>query len=211
MISAILFDLDGVLVDACDWHYDALNMALTNAGYEIISREDHISTYNGLPTKIKLEMMGIPNNQCIEINQQKQKYTLEIIKKTANIMKEKIELHEYLKSKGIRIACVTNSIEETARAMLTSTGQMPYIDLLVSNEQVSRNKPYPDCYNYAINTLGVEPKNCLCVEDSPKGIEAAKASIADKLWIVSNCDDVNKENYVKFMEEKYANIDTNGR
>jgi beta-phosphoglucomutase len=202
MISAVLFDLDGVLVDACDWHYEALNAALVGAGYPIIDRGSHISTYNGLPTRVKLQMLGVPDELADQINKQKQKHTLDIIRNSATIMPEKIELHEYLKSKGFKIACVTNSIEETAREMLVSTGQMPYIDLLVSNEMVGRNKPYPDCYNHAIETLGTNPQECLCVEDSPKGIEAAVASLAGHLWVVTDTTKVTKKNYVNFVESE---------
>jgi beta-phosphoglucomutase len=200
--EAILFDLDGVLVDACDWHYEALNTALKEAEYEGIDRESHLTKYNGLPTRVKLKMLGIPDDVAAKINHEKQRHTLDIIRSTAKMMEEKIELHEYLRSLGIKIACVTNSIEETAREMLVATGQMPYIDLLVSNEMVSRNKPYPDCYNHAIKTFGVDPSKCVCVEDSPKGIEAATASIAGHLWVVTDTKKVTKDNYIKFMERK---------
>ena len=201
-IKCVLFDLDGVLVDACDWHYEALNSALANAGYPIIDRESHISTYNGLPTRVKLKMLGVPDDMIVTINNQKQKNTLDIIRSSATIMPEKIELHRYLKSNGIKIACVTNSIEETAKEMLITTGQMPYIDLLVSNEQVKYNKPHPDCYNYAINTLGVDQISCLIVEDSPTGIEAAINSIAVHLWIVSDHTKVTLNNYINFMKNE---------
>lgn len=198
--EAILFDLDGVLVDACDWHYEALNIALNEAGFGVINREDHLTTFNGLPTKTKLEMLKIPNEQAFFINKQKQKHTLNIIKNTAKLMPEKIELHEHLKQQGIKIACVTNSIEETAKEMLITTGQMPYIDMLVSNEHVKRNKPHPDCYNYAIKALGVNPANCICVEDSAKGIEAAITSIAGRCWIVSDTKEVTKQNYYNYLK-----------
>jgi beta-phosphoglucomutase len=210
-IECVLFDLDGVLVDACDWHYQALNVALVDAGYPMIDIESHISTYNGLPTKVKLQMLGVPDELADHINKQKQKHTLDIIRNSATIMQEKIELHEYLKSNGIKIACVTNSIEETAREMLVMTGQISYIDSLVTNEMVGRNKPYPDCYNYAISTLGVNPLECLCVEDSPKGIEAAAASLAKHLWVVTNTTNVDKKNYINFVESKNADSNTNGR
>ena len=59
-IECILFDLDGVLVDACDWHYEALNSSLISFGFSPITREEHLHKYNGLPTKIKLEMLNIP-------------------------------------------------------------------------------------------------------------------------------------------------------
>jgi HAD superfamily hydrolase (TIGR01509 family) len=201
-IRAVLFDLDGVLVDACDWHYDALNSAMVEAGYKAIDRESHLSIYNGLPTRVKLQMLNIPDDAASRINEQKQRHTLDIIRKSAKIMPEKIELHRYLRERGIKIACVTNSIEETAREMLTATGQMPYIDLLVSNEQVKRNKPHPDCYNHAINTLMVDPYHCICVEDSPKGIEAVTSSIAGHLWVVTDPTKVTLKNYLNFMENE---------
>lgn len=202
IIDAILFDLDGVLVDACDWHYEALNSALIETGYNHIDKKTHLEKYNGLPTYKKLKMLGISDDKAIKINNKKQEYTLDIIKNSAKIMNEKIKLHEYLKSNGIKIACVTNSIETTAKEMLLATGQMPYIDLLVTNEMVKKNKPYPDCYNYAIKKLNVDPSKCICVEDSPKGIEAALSSLAWHIWCVTNTTEVTKENYIKYMKEK---------
>jgi len=199
--KCVLFDLDGVLVDACDWHYDALNTILIGAGYSAISRDDHNSTFNGLPTKVKLKMLGITGELANKINDQKQKHTLEIIKSKATIMAEKIQLLKYLRSNGTKIACVMNSIRETAEEMLRSTGQLPYIDLIVSNEDVVRNKPYPDCYNHAIRILGCDPTQSLCVEDSQKGIEAATASVVSKIWIVSDSTQVTLENYIKFIQE----------
>jgi len=200
-IDAVLFDLDGVLVDACDWHYHALNAALVEAGYPTISRNDHVSKYNGLPTKVKLKMLGVPQELAEKINSAKQEHTLATIRKTAKPMPEKTELHSHLKSRGIKIACVTNSIKETATEMLRYTGQLKYIDLLVSNEMVKNNKPSPECYNITVEKLGIDPKFCVCVEDSPKGIQAAKASIVPNLWVVPDTSHVNKTNFASFISE----------
>lgn len=198
-ISLVMFDLDGVLVDACDWHYEALNTALISFRKSPITREEHETTFNGLPTRIKLGMLGISADEADEINRQKQKHTIDIIRSSAKIMPEKIELLSSLREHGIKTACVTNSIRETTEAMLSATGQIHLFDLIVTNEDVERNKPYPDCYNRAITTLGVNPLECLCVEDSPKGIEAATASIAGHLWIVSDPSKVTLQNYLKFV------------
>jgi HAD superfamily hydrolase (TIGR01509 family) len=199
-IECVLFDLDGVLVDACDWHYDALNEALKTEGYPQIERNEHLTKYNGLPTRVKLKMLNMEDDEIEIVNNKKQKYTIDFIRNNAKIMEEKIELHEYLKSQNIKISCVTNSIEETAREMLMATGQFAYIDLLISNEKVKKNKPYPDCYNYAVNNIGVNPLNCLAVEDSPKGIESAVNSIVGHLWVVSDSTKVTKNNYLKFIK-----------
>lgn len=200
-VKAVLFDLDGVLVDACDWHYEALNQALAETGYPIINRQKHLTTYNGLPTRIKLEMLGVPQKKIHDINQLKQKHTLKIIQERASIMPEKKALHSYLKDQGVRIACVTNSIRETAEAMLLATGQLRYMDLIVTNEDVEKNKPSPDCYNHATKVLGVDPSLCLCVEDSPKGIEAAESSWVKHVWKVGSTEEVTVENLKAFLKE----------
>ena len=54
MIKAILYDLDGVLVDATEWHYESLNIALKEIAGFIIERSEHVSTFNGIPTKKKM-------------------------------------------------------------------------------------------------------------------------------------------------------------
>lgn len=201
MINTILFDLDGVLVDACDWHYHSLNYALSSFGHSTINKEDHMSKYNGLPTHIKLNMLGIADDQAKKINNAKQDFTLDVIRKTAEIMPEKIELHKYLKSNNIRIGCVTNSIRKTAEEMLSKTGQLEFMDILITNEDVSKNKPYPDCYNLAIDKLNAIGSEVLCVEDSEKGIEAAKASDAKHLLIVEDSSKVNLHTLVTFLKD----------
>jgi beta-phosphoglucomutase len=199
-INCVLFDLDGVLVDACEWHYISLNRALSSVlGFEI-TRADHIEKYNGLPTSVKLKMLGVDPATAKQIEQLKQSITLSLIQENAKVMQEKIELHSYLKSHNIKIACVTNSIYTTASTMLRMTGQIDYMDLIVSNEDVSKNKPHPDCYNFAVEKLGVDPIRCLCVEDSPKGIAAARSSVIPNLWIVENPLDVNLDNYREIVK-----------
>lgn len=201
MIDLVLFDLDGVLVDACEWHYDSLNRALSYFGYPPINKKNHLSTYNGLPTRTKLNMLNIPKNKIIKINNKKQEFTLDLIKKTAKIMPEKIKLHKYLKSNNIKIGCVTNSIKKTAKLMLAKTGQLNFIDILITNEDVIKNKPHPDCYNLAINKLNIKGSRVVCVEDSKTGIEAAKASLAEHLLIVKDSSKVNLNLIKNFLKD----------
>ena len=62
MIKAILYDLDGVLVDATEWHYESLNAALKEVCGFIINRDEHVSTFNGIPTIKKLEILQNSSN-----------------------------------------------------------------------------------------------------------------------------------------------------
>ena len=117
-------------------------------------------------------------------------------------MKEKQKMHMWMKSKNIKIACVTNSIRETAELMLSETGQVEFIDLLVSNEDVKNNKPSGEAYDYAIKKLGVDPNFSICVEDSLTGIKAAENSQVKFLWKVKNTTEVTLDNLKKFIENK---------
>lgn len=192
----IIFDLDGVLVDACDWHRDALNRALLEVCNYEITIDQHYNIFNGIPTKVKLSKltdMGIidPNHHDL-VYKLKQKYTIDIIKEKADIRKEKINMIEALKSKEMIVCCYTNSIRTTAELMLKKTGIYGLFDKILTNQDVYKPKPDPGGYNFLMSYYNINPNQCIIVEDSPKGIQAAKGSGAN-LIIVKNPDDVNIE------------------
>jgi beta-phosphoglucomutase len=198
--SYVLFDLDGVLVDACEWHFESLNRALNDVAGIEITRRGHEHRFNGLPTKVKLTMLNIVGEEFNRVWDLKQEYTLKVIEERARVMPEKIELLNYLRSNNVKIACVTNSIRKTAEKMLSTTGQLDLVDLLIANEDVERNKPYPDCYNLAVKVLNADPDKTLCVEDSEAGAKAAQSSVVKNLWKVSGYDDVNLKNYLEIVK-----------
>jgi HAD superfamily hydrolase (TIGR01509 family) len=194
MIKAIIFDMDGVLVDACDWHREAFNEALKHFYNYEISLEDHYKNFNGLPTKVKLEILegrGIASREHFEaIENIKQEKTLEIIEKKAKYRQEKVELINFLKSKNIKVACYTNSIRKTASLMLDKTGVLSLLDLLITNQDVKKSKPSPDGYLLCLDKLNVTNKDVIIIEDSDKGIQAAKESGCFYVR-VKNQEDVN--------------------
>lgn len=200
--EAVLFDLDGVLVDACDWHYHSLNAALEEVIGRSISREEHKTTYNGLPTTVKLDMLGVSEEDKKKIWKLKQEKTKETIEKTASPQEDKIMLLKYLKYKGVKVGCVTNSIRETAELMLERTGILEFFDIVVTNEDVENNKPFPDCYDHAVGALGVDPTRTLIVEDSQKGIEAATSSGVSSIWEVSNATEVTLREFFSSKERR---------
>ena len=195
MIKAILYDLDGVLVDATEWHYESLNDALQEVVGFIIKRDEHISTFNGIPTIKKLEILNkqgrLSKDQFDIVWEKKQEKTFDVIKKTASLDSNKIRLHN--KTKNFKKACITNSIHKSALLMLEKTGQLQFMDFVISNEDVSLPKPSPEGYNIAIKKLDLEPNECMIVEDSPKGIESAYQSKAN-VYEVSGYDEVTLEN-----------------
>ena len=97
-----------------------------------------------------------------------------------------------LKANGYKIACVTNCIRRTAELMLKACGVYEHMDLLVSNEDALYNKPHPEPYIKAMVILECLPENCTIIEDSPKGLEAARLSGAAVIQ-VNNATEVIPE------------------
>lgn len=191
-IKSILFDMDGVLIDAKDWHYEALNDALRLFGLEI-SRDEHLAVYDGLPTRRKLEMLSqsrhLPRSLHGFLNEVKQRETLKL---TVQRCKPQFH-HQYalsqLKREGYGIAVCSNSIRATIAAMMERSALLPYLDFFNSNEDVAKPKPDPEIYTSAISRFGVEPHECLIIEDNDHGIQAARAAGAH-VMVVRTVNDV---------------------
>jgi HAD superfamily hydrolase (TIGR01509 family) len=203
-IQAVLFDMDGVLIDAKEWHFEALNRALGLFGFSI-SRYDHLVTYDGLPTRKKLEMLSVeralPRSLHGFLNELKQKYTMELVYSRCHPVFQ----HEYalarLKKEGMRLAVCSNSVRQTVEVMMDRAKLKPYLDLQLSNEDVKKPKPDPEIYITAAKALGLKPSECLVVEDNEHGIAAARASGA-KVMVVSDVTDVTYDKVMDAMRSE---------
>jgi len=201
-IKAIIFDMDGVLIDAKDWHYEALNKALGLFGMEI-SRYDHLVTYDGLPTHKKLAMIsaerGLPVKLHDFINEMKQQYTMELVHAQCKPQFH----HEYalsrLHKEGYKIALASNSIRHTVQVMMERSALVGYLEFYLSNQDVKIGKPDPEIYVQAIKRLGFQPEECLVVEDNENGKQAARGSGA---WLmeVNEVEDVNYSNIMRTIQ-----------
>ena len=193
MVKAVIFDMDGVLIDAKEWHYEALNKALSLFGSEI-SRHDHLTTFDGLPTKEKLQMLSMerkfPKRLHRFVNALKQEYTMEIVyAKCKPTFKHQYALAK-LKGEGYKLAVCSNSVKNSIQVMMQKSGLHEYLDFMLSNEDVTKAKPDPEIYTSAFKRFGLSPEECLIVEDNENGVKAAIASGAHLLR-VDRVEDVN--------------------
>jgi len=173
----VIFDLDGVLIESRDLHYKALNTSLEKIGKQyIISREEHLSTYDGLNTTRKLELLsetkGLGKQFFDQIWKDKQSATFELIRAFPK-NKKLITLFSKLVDQNIKIAVASNSIRETVKLALLSIGVLQYTDYFVSNEDVKRTKPFPEMYWKCMTALNCLPKNTVIIEDSHIGRQGA--------------------------------------
>jgi beta-phosphoglucomutase len=192
MIRAVVFDMDGVLIDAREWHYEALNQALKLLGYEI-TRYEHLSTYDGLPTRKKLQMLtverGLPAELHAFLNALKQQYTMEYVATRCRPVFQHEHALARLKAAGYRLGLASNSVRRTVIEMMERSELRTYLDVIVSNEDVERGKPDPAIYVKAMADLGVAPSETLVVEDNENGIKAATAAGAH-VMVVGGPQDV---------------------
>jgi len=191
MIKAILFDLDGVLLDARDWHFLALNEALKRHGLPEISKEDHETKFNGLSTRQKLTRLGCNEEKQKIINADKQQITLELIEKLAKPYDPHVRLMKNLKKRGYKLACCSNAVLRTVVAGLEKVGLGREFQVLLSNEQVKNPKPDPEIYLLAAKILHVKPQECLVVEDNENGIAAAR-NAGCNVFKVNGLEDVTQ-------------------
>jgi len=201
MIRLVIFDLDGVLVEAKNLHFEAFNRALGDK--YAISWKEHLSKYDGLKTNQKLEMLTQEKNLPVELHSQiwenKQKYTLQELR----LLKPNQTLQSVMNAlveDGYKIAVCSNSIRKTVLTVLSKLGIMEFMDYIISNEDVQNSKPHPEMYWRAISKMGCLPEETLIVEDSPYGLLAASRAKAHVLR-VKNPQEVTYTNIFKKLIE----------
>jgi len=204
----VIFDLDGVLVEAKNIHYDALNEAL---GEYAISWQEHLSTYDGLKTTQKLQMLteqkGLPIEEHDVIWETKQHITLQKLKELKPNQTLQSVMNALVED-GYKIAVCSNSIRKTVLTVLSKLGIMEFMDYIISNEDVQNSKPHPEMYWRAISKMGCLPEETLIVEDSPYGLLAANRSNAHVLR-VKNPTEVTYTNIFKKLTEIEMGVTNN--
>jgi HAD superfamily hydrolase (TIGR01509 family) len=196
MIKLILFDLDGVLIDAKHIHYTALNKAL---GPEYaITEQEHLNIYDGHKTRQKLEMLtrnkGLPLERHQQVYDDKQTFTQREITQLQPV-DHIVVLFKNLTDAGYKIGVCSNSIRQTVLTALAKSDLIEYCSVIVSNEDVKNSKPHPEMYWKAMSIMAVLPEETIIVEDSPPGLLAAERSRA-KYIRVTDPSQVTSENII---------------
>ena len=199
----VIMDLDGVLIDSRELHYEALNEALRKVGEEyVITRDEHLSKYDGLNTTKKLKMLtedkGLPAQFYDQIWKDKQQATFQLIPRCPKNSSARY-IMEHLRMQGWKIAVASNSIRETVRIALDSLGVLGLVDYYVSNEDVKYTKPYPEMYWKCMIAVGAIPKNTIIVEDSHIGREGALNS-GGHLYPVKDAYELNGRVFMEMIE-----------
>ena len=189
MIKTIIFDLDGVVVDTKLIHFFSLNEALkkTKKKYSI-SYSDHLKMYDGLPTVTKiaalLKKKKISKNEINKIKKYKKNFTSKLLKQQIKFNPKIYNIFKTL-SKKYNLVIASNAVNETLKICITNLKIEKFIKFYLSNEDVKNPKPHPEIYLKAILKLYNSPKECVIIEDSYFGRQAAEHSGANLIGINS--------------------------
>lgn len=186
MIKAILFDCDGVLFQDKLLHYHTLNQALTKNNYPPISMEDHLSTYDGLSTSKKLQLLNIYNSS---VNEDKQLLTLKHISDHLQ-PNSNLKLNLELLAKKYKLAVCSNAVKPTVELILKKLDIFHLFNLILTNNDVQQCKPHPEIYQKAMLHFNLSPEEVVVVEDSVNGLTSAYASGAN-VFRVNGPEDIS--------------------
>lgn len=205
-VRAILFDLDGVLVDAADWHRDAFNLALDVHCINPLNQEDHMRNFNGLSSKRKLSILAergvVPDSKQLmnSIHAAKQQYTIKLIEKNCKPLARVIDVLTYVRSIKMKTAMVTNCSRETAELMLRKSKLAGMFDTTVTNGDVDgKIKPHPWPFLLARHNLKeMSSKSCLAIDDTDKGIISA-VEAGCRTWRLNIFKDLTVTNLMNLL------------
>ena len=175
MIRAVIFDMDGVLIDT-EKHYNAAwCQAAKEAGFPF-TREHALMLRSCEAKDGERLMQGIfgADFDYYAIRERRRELVRERLATYGLEKKAYVEeTLKFLREKGIKTAVATATALDITQSHLTEIGIYDLFDSIVSAKNVAHGKPAPDVYLYACEQIGEEPKNCLAVEDSPNGILSA--------------------------------------
>lgn len=200
MIRAILWDCDGVLVTTVNLHAKAFAEAVNRVSGSILTAEVQYQL-NGLSTREKLtrlvDLGAVCREHVEEVWTLKQRLTVARIPECIRPDPVKVGMVSAL-ARRYRQACVSNSIRLTTDAMLRAADLYDGMELILSNEDVERQKPSPAPYLAAMDRLGLPPEECMAVEDAPHGRRSARQS-GCHVMEVDSYKDVTLLNVVSFI------------
>jgi HAD superfamily hydrolase (TIGR01509 family) len=175
-IKAVIFDLDGTLIDSEPNYLAADQKLFAEYGFMDYTMEMH-SKYIGFGSKEMMEDMQqkYPINESVEkLLAKKNRYYIEIARRHTVVYPEMLDFLKLLSSQGYPLALASGSSPEVIRTILSITNLAGYFKIVLSAEDVKCGKPEPDIFIETAKQLGVAVENCLVIEDSQYGVEAAK-------------------------------------
>lgn len=209
MIKAVIFDMDGVLVDSEPFHIEIEKRQFILNQVSISDEEHHqfmgIATDVMWKTIVQKYDLKLPAETLIEQNRTE---SIRFFSEVSEIpvMPGLVELLEKLKTNNYLLAVASSSFPEIIELILERTGLKKYFQVIVSSQEAGKSKPEPDVFLLAAQKLGVDPSDCLVVEDSANGIKAAQS--AGMQCVAYQCSGANPQSQkeAETVVQNYAQL-----
>ncbi|MCM1210750.1 MAG: beta-phosphoglucomutase [Blautia sp.] len=180
-MKGVIFDLDGVLVSTDELHYKAWKKLAQQLGITGFTKEDNekqrgVSRMESLEIVLEKGNKTYTQEEKAALAEQKNTYYRELLQELTKeaVLPGVFENLGHLRKKGILIG--VGSVSKNTPLILSKTGLEPYIDKVSCGLDITKSKPDPEVFLVAAKKLGLSNEECLVVEDSAAGIEAAKAA-----------------------------------
>ncbi|MGB3108662.1 beta-phosphoglucomutase [Sphingobacterium siyangense] len=179
-VKAVIFDLDGVLVDTAIYHFQAWHRLAEDLGYSfsIVDNEQLKGVSRIESLELILKWAGVEKSEAekADLLVLKNQWYLELIEQLSpdHLLSGSLELLKKLQQKGIKIGL--GSASKNAMGILEKTGIIPYFDALIDGNVVQLSKPNPKVFLKGAEVLEIAPAHCLVLEDAQAGIDAARAA-----------------------------------
>lgn len=175
-IDAVIFDLDGVILDSEPLHVQASNAALNEFGVKLTIEQN--APFMGLNERDYwqklIEYFAIDALPEYLADRKKQAYIRILLEEDLIAYPDVVKFVNLCKDENLKLAIASSSSHQEIEIILKKLSLIEKFDVIVSSEDISRGKPSPDIFLLASEKLGVPPEKCLVIEDSVNGIKAAK-------------------------------------
>lgn len=174
--KAVIFDMDGVIIDSEPLHHEVNKKIFNKLGINVSDEEyqSFIGTSNTYMWTILKEKHGLTES-IDELNQLQLTENIDYLNNhQENPIPGILALLNLFKEYGLKIALASSSPIEYIKKVLENLGLEAYFDITISGESFERGKPYPDIFLHTAKVLGVNPEECVVIEDSQNGVKAAR-------------------------------------
>ncbi len=177
-LPAVIFDMDGVLVDSYEAHYESWARLAAERGFEF-TKEQFLTTFGRVSREVIVEcgLLDDPTHEAVaEIDDAKEAHFRDILREDFRAMEGAHELTDALVAAGFPLAVGSSGPPENVELVIDLLGKREQFQAVVTARDVTRGKPYPEVFLKAAERLGVAPANCVVIEDAQAGIAAAHAA-----------------------------------
>ena len=207
--EAVIFDMDGVLIDSEPIHVGIEKLLFNKLGIDV-SETVHRSymgasnefMYSDLRSRFNLSESVTELIESDELFRSDYFHRLDTIPANDGL----ISLLGQIKTAGLKLAVATSSSPEIANLLLNKCGIAPFFDAIVTTSEAGKSKPSPDVYLLAAKKIGVSPEDCIVFEDSPNGLLAAKSAGIFCVVIQSDSELIQKLSKADYLIQSFTEI-----